>query len=328
MKNLHSIVALAVAMPLLMATSLQAQDITLHMGHNTQTDHPIHLASQAFADAVREATDGAVNIVVHPAEQLAALRAGAEGVQLGTVDIYASDSGTLGNWAPQYSFVSLPFMFADFDAAIATMDELEGQLTEAMREDLNVERLGWAPGGFRIILSSKAEISSAADLRGMKIRVPEIPIYVSAFGALHANATPLPWGDVYSALQTGVVDAVEGPSGAIRTAAFQEVTNDLARTNHILNDTNFLMNLDRFNALTPDQQQILREAGDKAFNVDMREAIRLEEEQSYTALSSVLTANDSPDVASFREAMGPVFEEFLATAGDKAAAWIAVAQSQ
>lgn len=305
-----------------------AQEVTLHMGHNTQTDHPIHLASQAFADAVREATDGAVNIVVHPAEQLAALRAGAEGVQLGTVDLYASDSGTLGNWAPQYSFVSLPFMFADFDSAIATMDALEDELAEAMRADLNVERLGWSPGGFRIILTTNKPIDSAADLAGVKIRVPEIPVYVSAFGALRANATPLPWGDVYSALQTGVVDAVEGPSGAIRTAAFQEVTKYLARTNHILNDTNFLMNLDRFNALTPEQQQAVREAADKAFNEDMREMIREEEERSYAALAEVLEANDNPDVASFRDAMAPVFEEFVATAGDQAAAWIAVAQGR
>jgi TRAP-type transport system periplasmic protein len=300
--------------------------ITLHMGHNTQTNHPIHIASESFATAVAEATDGEVEIVVHPAEQLAALRAGAEGVQLGTVDLYASDSGTLGNWAPHYSFVSLPFMFADFDAAVSAMDALEEELEASMREDLNVERLGWTPGGFRVIMTSTRPVNSASDLSGLKIRVPEIPVYVSAFAALNANATPLPWGDVYSALQTGVVEGVEGPAAAIEVAGFQEVSKYMARTNHIMNDVNFLMNLDRFNGLSPEHQQALRDAAEQAFDVDMREVMRVNEDVAYDALAEVLETVDSPDVESFRAAMAPVFDEFIATAGPKAEAWIATAQ--
>ena len=310
-----------------LASAAGAQQITLHMGHNTQSNHPIHIASEAFAERVAEATGGEIEIIVYPSEQLAALRAGAEGVQLGTVDLYWADSGTLGNWAPHLSFVSLPFMFADFDSAVATMDGMAPELQEAMRSELNVERLAWSPGGFRVIMTTGRPVAAAADMEGLKLRVPEIPVYVAAFGALRTNATPLPWGDVYSALQTGVVEGVEGPPAAIQTAGFHEVSSYMARTNHIMNDLNLLMNLDRFNALTEAQQQILRDAANQSVHVELREVMRTNEDVAYAALSEAVEANDSPDVDSFRAAMLPVYDDFVATAGPRAAEWIARAQA-
>jgi tripartite ATP-independent transporter DctP family solute receptor len=310
---------IAVAAPAL------AQEVTLHLGHVQQATHPMQIASERFADIVAEKSGGTMKIIVYPAEQLAGLRAGAEGVQLGTIDMYWPDSGTLGNWQPKYSFVSLPFIFADYDAAIAVMDSLEAEITESMRNDLNVERLAWSPSGFRVIMSSKHAVGSAADMKGMKIRVPEIPIYVSAFSALHANGTPLPWGDVYSAIQTGVVDAVEGPPAAIQTSAIQEVTKYMARTNHIMTDINLLMNLDRFNSLTAEQQQILRDAAKESINNGLREDLRKGEDDAYVALASAVEANNEPDVASFRDAMAPVYDEFI-KANPEAAAWIEAAQ--
>jgi tripartite ATP-independent transporter DctP family solute receptor len=309
-------------------TGALAQEITLHLGHNTQVEHPINIASDKFAELVAQKSNGTMKVVVYPAEQLATLRAGAEGVQLGTVDLYWSDSGTLGNWAPQYSFVSLPFMFPDFDSAVATMDKLEPTLVENMRTDLNVERLAWSPGGFRVIMTTKKPIHAAGDLAGVKIRVPEIPVYVSAFAALKANATPLPWGDVYSALQTGVVDGVEGPSAAIQTAAFQEVSKYMSRTNHIMNDLNLLMNLDKFNSLTAEQQQILRDSAKEAVVNELRPVMKTNEDVAYDAMAKIVEADNTPDVESFRAAMAPVYDEFIATAGPKAAEWIAAAQGK
>lgn len=326
MRRLASPLLSAVAL-LALASAVQGQQITLHLGHVQQASHPMQVASEQFAALVAERTGGEIQIVSHPAEQLAGLRAGAEGVQLGTIDLYWPDSGTLGNWAPHYSFVSLPFIFPDFDAAIAVMDGLKDDIDASMREDLNVERLAWSPSGFRVILTSDRVVASASDMRGLKIRVPEIPIYISAFAALHANATPLPWGDVYSALQTRVVDGVEGPPAAVLTSALHEVTGHMTRTNHIMTDLNLLMNLDRFNALSPEHQQILREAAAEAVEDGLRDLLRIDEERSYDALAEALETNDAPDVESFRAAMQPVYAEFIDTAGEKAAAWIAAAQA-
>ena len=100
------------------AVAAQAQEVTLHMGHDNQADRPGQVAGEEFARLVSEAAGGAVEVIVYAAEQLAALRAGAEGVQLGTIGLYYVDSGTLGNWHPEYAFVSPPFLFDDFDHAV------------------------------------------------------------------------------------------------------------------------------------------------------------------------------------------------------------------
>lgn len=312
----------------LACTPVQSQEVTLHMGHNTFIEDPYHIASEKFAEAVRVATGGEVNIVIHPAEQLAGLRAGAEGVQIGTVDLYIVDSGTLGNWQPHYSFVSLPFIFADFDAANAAMDALEDELVEGMRQDLGVERLAWSPAGFRVIVTTSRAIDRAEDLKGLKIRVPEIPLFVTTFGGLGANATPLPWGDVYSALQTGVVEGVEGPSNAINVAHFQEVATYITRTNHMMLDLNILMNLDKFQSLSEAHQAILREAAHQAFDVDLRAVMQTQDDVAYRALAEALEENAAPDMTSFREAMAPVYDEFIAGSDARAAAWIAAVLGQ
>lgn len=326
MKNLYRY-ALISAVALAVTSPVSAQEHTFHLAHNAPPADPVHLASQEFAAVVDDLSGGSMEVIVYPSEQLASLRAGAEGVQLGTVDLAWSDSGTLGNWAPQFSFVSLPFMFEDFDSAVSAVDGLAEDLAAGMREDLNVERLAWSPGGFRVILSATRPINSAADLDGFKIRVPEIPIYVSAFAALNANATPLPWGDVYSGLQTGLVEGVEGPPSSIEAAKFQEVSTHMAKTNHIMLDLNLLMNLDRFNALTPEQQDILRQAGTRAAS-KLRQLKREGYDGAYQNLAEVLEENDTPDVASFRDAMAPVYDEFVTSAGDQAAKWIEAVQGR
>ncbi|WP_034493030.1 TRAP transporter substrate-binding protein [Afifella pfennigii] len=319
--------AMAVATALA-CTGAAAQDVTLHMGHNNQTDHPGHIAGLEFAKLVEEGTNGAVKVVVYPAEQLANVRAGTEGLQLGTIDLYYVDAGTLGNWHPEYAFVSLPFLFDDFDHAVEAMDSIDAELSEKMREDFNVERLGWTPAGFRVILTKDKPVASAADMAGVKMRVPEIPMYVSTFTALGANATPLPWGDVYSALQTGVVEGVEGPAPAILSGGFQEVVTHAAPTRHIMTDLALLMNLDKFNALTPEQQQVVRDAGKQAFNVTFRKLMKEADQAAYEEISADLAQPEDLDVQSFRTAVEPVVEEFLAEAGSEVGDWVARIQEQ
>jgi tripartite ATP-independent transporter DctP family solute receptor len=307
---------------------VDAQQITLHMGHNNQTDHPGHIAGLEFAQLVEEGTNGEIEVIVYPAEQLANVRAGAEGIQLGTIDLYYVDAGTLGNWHPQYAFVSLPFLFDDYDHAERSMDVIAEEITASMRRDFNVERLGWTPAGFRVMMSKGVAITSAEDLNGVKFRVPEIPLYVETFTRLGANPTPLPWGDVYSAIQTGVVDAVEGPAPAIRSAGFYEVATHVAPTYHIMTDLSLLMNLDRFESLSPEHQEVLREAGRQAFDVTFRQLIREADTEAFAAISANLETPESLDVESFRTAVSPVVEEFLSAAGPEVEGWVATIRAE
>lgn len=320
MKHFNRVLVAAVA--LFAAPVAFAQSVTLHLAHNVQTTHPKHTASELFAENVREATGGEVEVIVYPAEQLAALRAGAEGVQLGTVDLAWVDSGTLGNWVPALSFASLPFIFEDFNAAIAAMDSLSEELSVVMREELNVENLGWSPEGFRVVVTTSRAVPSATKMEGLKMRVPEIPVYVSAFAALGTNVTPLPWGDIYSALQTGVVDGAEGASAVILTSRLNEVTNHLARTNHIMTDNYLLINLDRFSGLAEAHQSAIREAAVQAIG-RLRTLSEEADASAFETLAAELELAEPLDIESFREAMLPVYDDFVAENGQRAADWIA-----
>lgn len=303
------------------AQAVLAQSQTLHFAHNVQATHPRAIAADIFAEEVARASDNDIRVVVYPAGQMASLREGAEGVQLGTVDLTWADAGTLGNWTPELSFSSLPFLFEDMPTANARMDAIMDDLTVFMRERLNTENLGWSPEGFRVIVTAPRGVPRASDMEGLKMRVPEVPLYVSVFGALRTNATPLPWGDIYSAIQTGVIDGAEGASTAIVSSRLHEVANYVARTNHILTDAFLMMNLDRFNSLSEDQQEAIRTAA--AISIErLRELAADEEDVAFAALAESLEVAEDLDIESYRAAMAPVYEEFIAENGEQAQVWL------
>lgn len=300
----------------------EAQERTLRLSHHLAPGHLVDTASNRFAEMVAEATDGAVRIEVFPAGQIAGLRQGAEAVQLGTVDFVWSDFGTLANWRPEYGFVSLPFLFADDDHFDAVFS---GEVGEALREsvsaNLGIEALEYGNAGFRVIATRNAPVNVPGDLAGVRIRVPEVPVYVNAFRAVGANPTPMAWGEVYTALQTGVIDAVENPPEGLAVGAKQEVTNYLSRTFHIMTDVSLFANGATMASLTEEQQEAVRAAAREAvteFNHLTRDATQ----EYWDTLAESLEANESPDVAAFQEAMAPVWDEFVGQAGDAGQAWI------
>lgn len=308
------IAALAIASALGLSLPASAQTV-LHFSHNATADDTINLAALRLAETVSERTNGELQIKVHPNSSLAGLRDGVEGVRLGTIDMTGADSGTLGNWVPGVGIFSLPFVFDDFEHAVKVMDGPVGEWkAKELKEKMGVELLGQSPSGFRVILTTDKMVNSAEDLRGMKIRIPEIPVYVATFRALHVNATPIPWADVYTALQSGVVEGVEAPPSALYLIKHHEVTDFVAPTNHILLEQNFIINSNKMASLPPEQQEIIREAATEAVNW-LREQRRTIEADYLEKLKEDLTISDNFDAESFRENMQPVWEEFTGKTG-------------
>ena len=301
---------------------VQAQSkMTLHLGNILAADHPSTTTAEDFAKAVAARTNGQLEIKVYPAGQLAGLREGTEGVRLGTIDMFWTESGTLGELVPSLAFVSLPFLFSDYDQAIRAMDKLRPDLDRVMRERVGVETLSWSPLGFQVVVTKNRAIKSAADMRGLKIRIPEIPLYVETFRALRTNAIPLAWGEIYTSLQTGVIEGVEGPTGAIETSKFYEVATDISRTNHILTDFALVMNKRKFDGLSKEYQAILREEAGRHTTTRMQSIARSFDDASYNKLKARMKSIDAPDITSFREGMKPVWDAFLGKNAE-ARAWV------
>ncbi|ODT81703.1 MAG: hypothetical protein ABS76_11150 [Pelagibacterium sp. SCN 64-44] len=299
-----------------------AQGRTLRLSHHLAPDHLVDVASKRFGALVAEKTGGAINVEVFPAGQLAGLRQGAEAAQIGTVDFVWTDFGTLANWIKPMGFISLPFLFRDEAHALAVFkSDVGADLGAEMRDTLNLEALGYGIAGFRVMATRDRAINEPGDLAGLKVRVPEVPVYVSAFNKLGANPTPMAWAEVYTALQTGVIDGVENPAEGLVVGKIQEVTGYAARTNHIMTDVNLVASAMAMDGLGEDEKTAVREAA--AIAVDEFNTTSIENGGKFwDDLAAALDANAEPNRDAFREALLPVWDEMDAAASGGMKPWI------
>ena len=313
--------ALAALVGIGLGGAAQAQTRTLRLSHHLAPDHLVGVASKRFATLVAEKTGGKLKVEVFPAGQLAGLRQGAEAVQVGTLDLVWGDFGTLANWQRHLGFISLPFLFRDTAHVEAVFGSKIGEdLSAEVRKTLNIEILGYGVAGFRVTMSRVKEINKPEDLAGQKIRVPEVPVYVSSFRKIGANPTPMAWGEVYTALQTGVIDAVENPPEGLAVGRMQEVTKFAAKTDHIMTDVHLMMSSNVLASLPADQQAAVKEAG-KIAVAEFNKATDAASGEYWKKLAATVKANDKPDREAFRKAMMPVWEELVKAAGGKMKPW-------
>ena len=311
----------ALAAPML-GGSAKAQSVKLIFSHHVATAALIHRVAENFASYVAEGTKGQVTIDVKPASQLFNLRTAAEALQLGTLDMCWSDLGTLGNWQPQFGFVSLPFIFSDFDHVKRVLYGKVGEAVAAeTKATLGIEVLSFGASGFRVFCGNK-EIRNAADCRGIKLRVPEIPTWIEMARALGANPTPIPAGEIYTALQTGVVDAIEVPADFITTQKVYEVSKHATRTHHIFTEVSMFSSVRRMATLSADHQKVIRDSAKRAVEVEMWEQNLKEQVAAWNDLATRVKAIADPDIPSFREKMKPVLDNFVTKTGAKGKAFV------
>jgi tripartite ATP-independent transporter DctP family solute receptor len=310
-----------IAAPML-GGSAKAQAVKLVFSHHVPTAHIIHGVAENFAKYVAEGTGGQVTIDIRPASQLFNLRTSAEALQLGTLDMCWSDLGTLGNWQPQFGFVSLPFLFSDYDHVKKVLYGKVGEQVAAdVKSTLGIEVLSFGASGFRVFCGRK-EIRNAADCRGIKLRVPEIPTWVEMARALGANPTPIPAGEIYTALQTGVVDAIEVPPDFIMSSKVFEVSQHATRTFHIFTEVSMFSSARKMASLSAAQQKTIRDSAKRAVEVEMWAANLKEQADAWTALTQRVKAVSDPDIPSFRERMTPVIDSFVSRTGAKGKAYV------
>ncbi|NBY08179.1 MAG: TRAP transporter substrate-binding protein, partial [Betaproteobacteria bacterium] len=294
----------ASAMALPSVTRAQAGPINLVFSHHLPITHIGHKAAEGFANRVKAQTNGQVTVDIKPASQLFNLRTSAEALQLGTLDMCWSDLGTLANWTPSLGFVSLPFLFNDFDHVQRVLyGPIGKQVGDLAKDSLGVEILSLGASGFRVFLSKKP-IQKADDARGIRLRVPEIPTWVEMAKAMGANPSPIPAGEMYTALQTGVVDAVELPADYIVTSKLYEVASFATKTHHIFTEVSMMASAKRMATFPANVQKVIRDNAVQAVQTEMWNANIKEQQDAWAELARRVKAFDAPDIASFRNKMG------------------------
>ncbi len=287
---------------------VSAKKTVLKLAHVMPTDHAYHLMSVVFKEEV-ERLNPDIEIQIFPASQLGNERDLVEGMQIGTVDISTITSAITAGFVPGFKVFSLPFLFRDFDHMFNVMDGEIGKQLEKDMDKAGLIKLAFVSGGTRS-LYSRVPIKTLADLKGKKIRIMEDPIYVDTWNALGALATPIAWGDVYLALQQGIVDGAEGAMISYDSMAFYGPSPHITEIEYVFSWHNFMMSKRSWSKLSPEIQEVLlkaakvAEAWEREYVKDFEQGLmrKLEEENG----AFVYQAEDIED---WRAAVMPVFEQ-------------------
>lgn len=283
---------------------------TLTLGHGAAPGNPRTVAAAAFAEMVGERTGGEVVVNIAGSEQLGSDVSMLTSMRTGALDLTANSQGAASGLVPEIAALGLPFIFQD---AAQANEVLQGPLGATLAEKftaVGLIPLDWWDNGIRHVTNSKTSIEAPADLAGMKIRTPADPVTVDIFQALGAATQQLPFGELYIALQQGVVDGQENPLANIASAKLFEVNRFISLTGHQWQSTPFLMSQFAQGKVTPEQLEIIKAAAKEAG--DLQRKLMAE---SDVALLAEFKANadlvvNEPDRAPFREATAAVIEKY------------------
>ena len=238
----------------------QAQERTIKFAFQNQKDHPQAQGAQKFADLVAAKTGGRIAVKLFPGGTLGGDLQTVSALQGGTVEMTVLNAGILAAQSKEFGIYDFPFLFASPQEADAVTDGPFGKKLLDKLQAKNLVGLGYWELGFRNLTNSKKPITKAEDIAGLKIRVIQSPIYIDMFNALGANAVPMPFPELYTALEQKAVDGQENPFSTILSSKFAEVQKHLTVTRHMYNPQAVIVSKKFWDSLSPADQKALNDA--------------------------------------------------------------------
>lgn len=285
------------------ATCAQAGN-TFRFGYETSQTDSQHIAAKKFNEILKEKTQGEITLKLFPDSTLGNAQAMISGVRGGTIDMEMSGSNNFTGLAPVINLLDIPFLFRDTAHAHKVLDGKVGDELLKALEPLGLKGLAYWENGWRDVTNSKGPIKTPADLKGLKIRTNNSAMNIAAFKIFGANPIPMPFAEVYTALETRTIDAQEHPINVVWSAKFYEVQKYLTLTHHAYSPLILVMNKKKFDALTPELQQTLVSAAKEAGNYQ-RQLVAEDQQKILTGMQAdgveIIT---DPDREAFRNALG------------------------
>jgi len=274
-------------------------------------DYPVSIGMESFMAEVAEQTGGDVSGKIYHNGVLGSQPDAIEQIRLGIIDFGVFSLGPMGQSVPETNVVSLPFIFKSIPQMYRLMD---GEVGAAIGEGMKAKGLvplGWYDAGARSFYNSKRPINTPADVTGLKVRVMSNDLFVKMVESMDGNATPMAFGEVYQSIKTGVVDGAENNPPSYESTNHFEVAKYYSLTEHLIIPECLCMSLKSWEKLTPDQQEIMLDAGQKSATLQRdlwqkREAASMEKVQAGGTI-----VNTIADKAPFQAAMAPVYDSFL-----------------
>lgn len=300
---------LILAFALSLVLPVTAAPRVIKLAHVVNERDGFHIAALKFKELVEARTKGQLVIDIYPNASLGDERTLLEGMQLGVTDMGVITNGPIANFLPRIAVFELPFLFASPEEAYHVLDGPIGKKLLAELETVNPKGLAYAERGFRNLTNSKRPVSTPADLKGLKIRVMENPVYIATFKALGANAVPMAWTECLTALQQGVIDGQENPVNVIYAFKLHETQKYLSLTRHTYAPALFVMSLKVYKSLPADIQRILVECAQSAAEHERKWNAEQESSQLEAIAKNGMVIT-RPDLKLFKEAVKPVYDSY------------------
>lgn len=232
-------------------------ETVIKIGHGAAESFHMHRALLKFEELVETGSNGEIDVQIFPSSQMGPDREMIEGVQTGVLEMAIPPSSFFAGWDPAFAVIELPYMYASKDIAFDVLDGAAGDSMLARVENQGLVGLGWLELGVRNVTNNVRPIASPQDLEGVKLRTMKVPAHVATFESLGANPTPMNFGEVYSALQQGVIDGQENPLAIITSQRFYEVQKYLSTTGHVFAVYMPVVSKPFFDSLSAEHQQLI-----------------------------------------------------------------------
>ncbi|PXW95465.1 tripartite ATP-independent transporter DctP family solute receptor [Sphaerotilus hippei] len=292
--------------------SAQIKEHVFKVGIGLSEDHPQALAVKHFGEQLAARSGGKMNAKLFASGSLGNDVTMTSALRGGTLEMTVPDSSTLVSMVKPFGVINLPLTFNSEQEADAVLDGPLGQKLLAKLPEKGLVGLGYWENGFRHVTNSRRPITKADDLAGLKLRVIQNPLFLETFSALGTNATPMPFTELYSAMEQAAVDGQENPPATILASKFYEVQKHLVLSRHMYSAWVLLMSKKTWDGLSAQEQKIVQEAAREATLFERR-TIRAFGDKALGELKKVgmqVTELPAAEQAKLRAKLQPVLAKF------------------
>jgi len=308
MKHFTKLLPVATALVALSTSAAFAQEYKLKVGVSTPEGYSYNVALAEFKKQVEEGSNGDIEVTVFPSSQMGGEAEMARNVQIGTLEATVVSTSNISPFLPSLQVLSVPYLLKSIECAMTvTSGEVGQEMAKELQEKADIHVLGYYTFGYRQLFNTKRPINSVSDVAGLKIRIPPDKYLEQTWSEMGASPIPLPFSELFPALQQGVVDGDANPISSIKQFKWYEVVDNVAVTNVAVGMATFAMNGRFFNSLPEEYQKLVTDAAANSVDVNIT-ADAANTEEAVVFLKEQGVEFTEPDLAGFREAAQPVLD--------------------
>lgn len=294
------------------------EERTIDFGIGLAESSPQYLSVEYFGDILEERTEGQFSVNIFPNSQVGDDKEMMSALQSGSLGMTMPSTSPATTLVPELRVFDLPFLFPEAEDADEVLDSAIGDEMLAKFDGTGIKALAWAENGYRQLTNSVRPVESPADVEGLRLRVMENPIQIDVWSALGANPTAMAFGEVFSALEQGVVDGQENPWPTIYSSKFYEVQDYGSSTRHVYTPFVWMMSQELYDSMSPECQQVVTEAAEAAGAYNRTISREYSDFALQQLIDSGMEITDlSPEqLAAFKDATQPVYDEWAPQIGE------------